>query len=233
MRFTLATLAVLALATTGCKSDDTEDTDEPTPTPTPVPTDTDTDTDTSCGDTPPELISVELANGSSGADVILNTTLTATDADGDIHLIAFEAWVDDVPDGTVDTSGPAPLAGGPATVTDQNGNPADPCSITQGLALTVQLAVDGTNIPFDTELDFAWRVLDAEGNESNVAVGTGYTPKADGSDGGPIDTDPPDPTGDTGTPPPPPTGDTGTPPPPPPPGDTGAPPAPTGDTGTP
>jgi len=220
MRFTVA-LALLALMASGCKKtpEETDDTDTPTP------PDTDTDvTDTgpeSCGPNAPVLEAITIENGSDTTGVQLDFTLTSTDIDGDLHEISFELWLDDVVDGSVDTAGPAPLTGGPAIVQDANG-PVAPCSIAQGLNLTVTVPVDGGTLAFDTEMDFAWRVLDADGNPSNVLVQAGYTPKADGSDGGVVD--PPDPTGDTGTivVPPAPTGDTGV----------VAPPGPTGDTGS-
>ncbi|MCB9677102.1 MAG: hypothetical protein H6737_18440 [Alphaproteobacteria bacterium] len=238
MRTPLAMMAAVAIMATGCKKKPATETDTPVDTDTEEPTG---DTGESCGNTPPVLANLAVANNSSGNTVSLAFTLTGSDADGDLHEVYYDLWIDDAVDGTVNTSGPAPLTGGPAIVT-QNGNPVDPCSVSQGVGLTITLPIDGTNIPFDTELDFAWKLGDAVGNRSNALAITAWTPKANGDDGGPVDTDDTDtdipvPTGDTGTPPGP-TGDTGTPPPPPGPtgdtGDTGSqpPPDPTADTGS-
>lgn len=99
------------------------------------------------------------------------------DADGNLDVVTMEIWWDETPDGEVDTS---LTASGEKTWTPRQ--ESEPCNETEetiGLYLQV-----GGSIPYDTEMDFAVRITDAEGEASNVGVGTGVTPTETGDDGG-------------------------------------------------
>ena len=134
--------------------------------------------DSDCGPNPPELGSVTVENGGlydfgSGMEASLLFVVTASDADGDLHEMAIDVWYDEEPDGSVDTSGTAPLI---AMVTISS----EACEVSEA---TVHLSVGlGSNIPYATQMDFAVAVVDAEGHLSDSLVVTGWTPNEDGSD---------------------------------------------------
>ncbi len=185
------TPAVVALATLlaiGCKEDvPTPDTDPPTE----PPTEETADTAANCGDTAPNFIGLEITNGSDATQVAQTHTFTLQDDDGDLHRMTLDLWIDDVPDGVVDTSSPAP--GGLEDIAlQQNGQDIAPCGIDQQFTLPLTLPIDGVNLPFDTELDFAWQIVDAAGNTSEIITQTACTPTSDGMagcGGGDADTD--------------------------------------------
>lgn len=88
-----------------------------------------------------------------------------------------DLWWDDEVDGSVDTSG-GPLSGPLSELTDA------PCATDEGIYNMV-LPVNGDPFVYDTLYEFAAVAYDAHENASEVFVQSGWTPTADGEDGGP------------------------------------------------
>ncbi len=103
----------------------------------------------------------------------ITLTMAAEDVDGDLSFMTYEVWWDDTLDEAVDTSG-SPDASGQFTVT------SDECGgFTSQLTLTIPCDGDPAE---NTWYDFALRITDRNGYESDIAVTQGGTPKSDGSD---------------------------------------------------
>lgn len=103
----------------------------------------------------------------------------ATDDDGNLNTVVMDIWVDQVIDGSVDTSGASDV-NTVATLTEED------CSVTAtGGASTVGVNIQvGGGLEYGTEYDWAGQITDANGEVSNVAFTTAWTPNSDGSDGG-------------------------------------------------
>lgn len=137
-----------------------------------------TGVDEGCGSTSPSasfsLVNAGILDGLGVPGLTLEIDIT--DDDGDLTQIGFEISWDTEINGVIDAS---------AISTDLTANAggAEPCSIDQvGVPLTMH--IDGDNIDPGTQYDFGLRVTDVAGNVSEQAVVTGWTPNADGSDGG-------------------------------------------------
>ena len=135
-----------------------------------------------CFGNPPVVNSVTLENG--GVQDFEGTPYPTlliwadtTDEDGNLDVVTMEIWWDETPDGEVDTSG---TASGEKTWTPRQDSTA--CAETEE-TLGLYLQVGGA-IPYDTEMDFAVRITDSEGEASNDGVATGFTPTETGDDGG-------------------------------------------------
>lgn len=140
-----------------------------------------------CGGVAPEISELTVGNGGlydySGVadcdddeDCIYpsaEVSLDVTDNDGDIHQYIIDIWFDDVVDGAVDTTGGFQLLG----------SKGEACEVTADLFSNL-LAVGTGPLPYNTELEFAAQITDAEGLTSNIAIGSGFTPNEDGTDGG-------------------------------------------------
>jgi hypothetical protein len=187
----------LAVVTLACapKEEDPKDTDtiEQGDTDTAV----DTDTGPACGGVAPVVTDVTISNDgiktyeTSEGNVDYPTSLlefNVTDADLDIHDLTFTVWVDTTLDGVVDTSG-----AGMAAAFD---GAEDACTVGER-NMRLGIPVDGSPT-VDTLYEWAVVATDDAGYPSAPAIGVGYTPKADGTDGGPADTggDTADDTGD-------------------------------------
>jgi hypothetical protein len=175
----MRTLALFALLLTtalvACAPQEEEkDGDAP-----PINQDTDT---TTCEGTPPVIAELDIVNGGLvefdiGPLPTVQISVHTEDDDGDIDSMRVDVWWDATVDGTVNT----------AAADGENGDPVqfDPqeCSTNAG-TYNFQLAVDGDRFAFDTEYEFAAIAYDAHEEASELAIASGYTPKADGSDGG-------------------------------------------------
>jgi len=135
-----------------------------------------------CNGSDPVLNSVNLENG--GVQDFEGTPYPTIlvwadteDADGNLDVVTMEIWWDESPDGSVDTSG---IPSGEKTWTPREDSaPCQETAETLGLYLQV-----GGSIPYNTEMDFAVRITDSEGEVSNDGVATGYSPTETGDDGG-------------------------------------------------
>jgi len=150
--------------------------------------DTAGDTAGECGGAAPEIGSLNITNGglydfstvidcADTEDCVYpaaNVTLNVTDDDGDLHQYIIDIWFDEVVDGDVDTS-----SGGFELL----GSKGEPCEVSAE-SFGNLLAVGTGPLPYDTEMEFAAQITDADGLVSNIAVASGFTPKSDGSDGG-------------------------------------------------
>ena len=99
------------------------------------------------------------------------------DTDGDLHNMRMTVWADDLVDGTVDTTGEGTV-GGFAQMRDVE------CTTYVG-GYGLGLGVNGAQFEYDTLYEFAAIVYDAFDTASEPVIASGYTPKADGTDGGP------------------------------------------------
>jgi hypothetical protein len=165
---------LLPLFLFGCSSKGVEDSGDP---PTIYQWD---DTGTMCEGAEPRLLILSAENGglqdyegTQWPTILLQAE--AIDDDGDLQVATMELWWDDTPDGMVDTE---------STAAAENifSNSEDPC-LTKEATLGLYLQV-GRGITYDTEYDFAARVTDSTGLQSEVKIVTAFTPKEDGSDGG-------------------------------------------------
>jgi hypothetical protein len=103
----------------------------------------------------------------------ITLTIDATDEDGDLSFMTYDVWWDDTPDESVDTSNSADESGQFTVSSDECGG------YTANLALTIPCDGDPAE---NTWHDFAVRVTDRNGYESDIAIAQGGTPKSDGSD---------------------------------------------------
>lgn len=190
--WTLSLLMVLA----GCglifkdNEDEDEDEDEETDadtdtdsdTDSDTPTDTGTDTDPApCRGTNPRINTVILSNagmvpGEEGDELGLRVTADAVDADGDLSVVELRVWIDTRVDGSVNSEYR------PIEFPAQN--LGDDCMVPRG-SVAVDLAIGAFDLEFDTHYEVGAQVVDAHGGVSDVVIGDGYTPMANGQDGGP------------------------------------------------
>lgn len=103
--------------------------------------------------------------------------ILASDPDGDLHTRTLRFWMEPADDGLID----------PDLLVDIDvlfdGERCMKTSTTDGLAW---VGMSGTfPLPFDTAYDVGVQVLDALGLPSEPWMGTVYTPRADGTPGGP------------------------------------------------
>jgi hypothetical protein len=142
------------------------------------------DTDADCSGTPPVIddLTVEIGDvltGEAGEDAQPSVLITVefSDEDGDAHVVAVDFWYDDVVDGTVDTSGAAPMQLPAGAMPDRSGRPIEECAGDGGI-LGISLGVTGKELDFETEYDFAAVVIDNAGLASEPRVASGTTPAA-------------------------------------------------------
>ena len=138
------------------------------------------DTGTTCGGAEPRLITLSTENGGlqDYEGTLWPTILIqaeAVDDDGDLQVATLELWWDDNPDGVIDTES-SPSA---ENIFSNNEDPCLTLDATLGLYIQV-----GRGMTYGTEYDFAARVTDSTGLQSEVKTVTGFTPNEDGSDGG-------------------------------------------------
>ncbi len=139
-------------------------------------------TTVTCDGTEPVLESVSLGNagmvtGDDGDMPGFAIGLHITDADGDLHRVAADIWFDDVLDGAVDATGEPQLF---ADYFDTN---EEACTVFN-LDFSLAVGVNGTDLAYNTAYEVVAVVIDDAGLRSNSALGMGYTPNEDGSDGG-------------------------------------------------
>lgn len=119
----------------------------------------------SCGDNAPVVGDLELVDrgtaeigGTSRRVVAIQAPVT--DEDGDLHSYAARLWYDTFEDGEVGSAYPE------VELTDELSD--EVCGVDSAtLGLVVPL---GDEIPFDTNVEFALVVADADGHESNDGV---------------------------------------------------------------
>jgi len=166
-----ATLLPILLLGCGKSAEDTSDT------PTIYQWD---DTGTLCEGANPRLLVLSAENGglqdyegTQWPTILIQAE--AIDDDGDLQVATLELWWDDEPDGVVDTDTAA-------AAENIFANNEDPCLTMEAtLGLYVQV---GRGITYGTEYDFAARVTDSKGLQSEIKIVTEFTPNEDGSDGG-------------------------------------------------
>jgi|GEM_PF-2421989 len=135
---------------------------------------------TDCGSNAPEIVEVVLSNGGlvdvDGEMVpAVIAELTLADADGDLTELTTEIFLDQEVDGTVDDSD-SPFQPSSGTVD------AAACEATDVvLSLALPFPADA-GLEYGTELELGFIVSDAQGNRSNLGIGAGCLPNADGSD---------------------------------------------------
>lgn len=134
-----------------------------------------------CGGTPPVIEEFRcensgLMNDETGAPTpTLTLWALSSDADEDLSAYTVNIYFDDVIDGAVSAADPvfSPVFG---TVSNST------CS-TPEAQLGAILLIKGGNPQLNIEYEFGVTVADAGGDESEMAIVTCITPKADGSDG--------------------------------------------------
>lgn len=175
-------LPLTLLLVAGCAE---KDGDEP---PLPATGELGDDTAMSCEGAPPEIVSFSIENGglhdfsdlldcATGEDCTwpaVDLVIRATDADADLDQYVIEIWYDGIVDGAVSDSA-API--------DLIGAAGDACEVGDETWHTL-LAVGTGGLETETEYEFAAVITDAAGLSSDAAIASGYTPAADGSDGG-------------------------------------------------
>jgi len=136
--------------------------------------------DVDCGDSTPVIDSVTLENGGL-ADVdgtmvpSVLTTVTVTDADGDLTLISTTIYVDQTVDGVVDDS---------TSLYEPSTGEIDaaPCEA-NAVQLQLQLPIPAeAGLDYGAELEVGIVVADSKGNRSDMGIGAGCVPNEDGSD---------------------------------------------------
>lgn len=159
---------MLAFGCTGAA--DKENTDDSAP-----PINQDDTAPTTCDGTNPEIADLIIEDGGvhdfEGEDSpTLKVAAETNDDDGDLHRINMTLWWDDTVDGTVDTSG----AGSEAGWYEMNETPCGTFTATYG----VLFEVDGTRFAYETAYEFAAKVMDDAGLESEIVIDSGTTPAA-------------------------------------------------------
>jgi hypothetical protein len=101
----------------------------------------------------------------------------AVDTDNDLHLMRMDVWFDTVVDGAVDTAGER-IEGAVAQLRDE------PCSVGRG-TYGLRIPVGDGRLDPNALYEFGVVVYDAHDAASGLGVGSGYTPREDGTDGGP------------------------------------------------
>jgi hypothetical protein len=181
----LAMCCICALAALACSDDKTGETSEPPP----INTDSGGggDGSGSCGGTAPVVEEVRCENTGiqphyeTGEDTVtMRIWAVTSDTDGDLHRYAMQLYFDDVIDGEVNTEDPlfAPTTGS----VDR-----DACEASSA-EFGMTLYLPGGNPAWDTLYEWGIAVSDANGDTSEVTMEVCYTPKFDGTDGGPADT---------------------------------------------
>lgn len=103
--------------------------------------------------------------------------ILASDPDGDLHTRTLRFWMEPADDGLID----------PDLLTDLDVLfDGERCAVTSTADGLAWVGMSGTfPLPFDTAYDVGVQVLDALGLPSEPWMGTVYTPRADGTPGGP------------------------------------------------
>lgn len=140
------------------------------------------DTGPDCGGTAPVIEAINVGNGGirpyEGVDMpSLAVEIHTADADSDLRPVRFDLWWDTTVDGTVDLTTEG-IQTEPYVVSDR-----DTCEVAR-IIYTINPAVTGDQFAFDTLYEVAAIAYDAMDMASEVKVGAGYTPNADGTDGG-------------------------------------------------
>jgi hypothetical protein len=141
------------------------------------------DTGPDCGGTAPVVTAVSVGNGGLGTyegvdQWSVEIEVDATDEDSDLRPFHVDLWWDQTVDGVVER-GEDLLAFEDYIVAGK-----EACEVGQ-VSYRMKLAVAGTRFDYDTLYEFAAVIYDAQEMVSEVGVGSGYTPKSDGTDGGP------------------------------------------------
>lgn len=136
--------------------------------------------DSGCGGTAPVIDELTIVNGGivkfdSGPKPTVGVQAHVTDEDADLDVVSMDVWYDDVVDNQVDTTGTS-FDGSPYEVSDE------PCT-SASTTFTLQIQA-GSNLEFDSLYEFAAVVTDGNGEVSEVAIASGYTPTSEGEDGG-------------------------------------------------
>jgi hypothetical protein len=140
------------------------------------------DTGPDCGGVAPVINSIEVGNGGirpyEGVDMpSLAILINVSDEDSDLRPVRFDLWWDTTVDDTVDLTIEG-LQTEPYVVSDR-----EDCEV-ERINYTIHPAVTGDQFAFDALYEFAAIAYDAMDMASEVKVGVGYSPKADGTDGG-------------------------------------------------
>lgn len=140
-------------------------------------------TELGCHETDPVISDLLLYNSGlqkrDGKKVpTITFSMDLSDDDGELSAYRIEASYDDKVDGKV-----VPDAFNTFVKTVEN--TGDDCMVTEQIAAEYTLAVTGEYLEVDTEYEWGLSVYDASDGQSELAITSGYTPKVDGSDGGP------------------------------------------------
>ena len=128
-----------------------------------------------CGSTPPVIEALTIEDGgmsegdACGAEIRPRVKISADmhDDDGDLSYWEMRVWWDEAIDASVDTSG------APQTV---HGTVGEECSV-HDLTASMLLCVNGSGVPFDTDLEFGVVILDYHEHDSGPAeLGSYHTP---------------------------------------------------------
>lgn len=135
---------------------------------------------TECTGTAPVITSLTVSNGGimtfdEGDFPTVLVEIEVEDPDLDLARMRADIWWDETVDGVVDTSA-AGLNGDWVQLGEE------PCTIDRG-GYGLRLAVGDGRFAPATVYEFAMVAYDAHEVASNVGVGAGTTPNADGSDG--------------------------------------------------
>ena len=131
-----------------------------------------------CAGADPVIEGVTLSNGGvvdfEGVDYpTIRIAADTTDEDGNLNYVTMELWYSEFGDPNTD----AEAQSGKTFSID----PTE-CGV-EAYVFALNLQV-GTGLQYNTEYTIAVRITDEQGEVSNIAQATGYTPKQDGSDGG-------------------------------------------------
>jgi hypothetical protein len=134
---------------------------------------------TECTGTAPTITSLTVSNGGvmtfdEGDFATVLVEIEVEDPDLDLARMRADLWWDAVVDGAVDTSA-AGLSGDWVQLGEE------PCTIDRG-GYGLRLAVGDGRFDPATLYEFAMVAYDAHEVASNVGIGAGTTPNADGSD---------------------------------------------------
>lgn len=138
-----------------------------------------------CGENPPTITSVTVVNAGmhdfEGATyAAMEIDVAATDPeDGDLHLMETDLWWDTTVDGAVDTSGTPNFDGDYVLTRDM------PCDVASSTGIVYVPVREGGTMLAATQYEVAAIVGDGSGDHSAVAIGTGWSPNYDGTDGAP------------------------------------------------
>lgn len=99
----------------------------------------------------------------------LNITVEFEDDDWDLNTVTMNVWFDDTVDGSVDTTGDAPISTGEYQMEDGT------CSVSGG-SFTLAQGIVGDPLAYDTEYEFGAVIVDQHGLESDPAITSATTP---------------------------------------------------------